>query len=458
MDGRLFEAARTGNVSLLHQLLLENPLILVDCELVSPYENPLHIATKAGQLAFVQQILKQRPGFVRQSNQDGFRPLDIASAIGYVDIVKEITTCHRDVCRLRGREGRTCLHYAAINERVEIIDELLTTCSECVKDVTSLGETALHLALKYYKLEAFTNLVKWLEELGLEELVNSVDKDGNTILHLASVELLLKSSNISSILELNVRNSRGFTATDLLDNSPVDNPNDIRLKEILQFAGALGTETPHNTMINNPKPSTGVPKDWIKYFQFQMERDSPSDTRNALLVVAALIATVTFQAGMNPPSSFILDTPTANSTNTANSAPPPANTPTTRITPAVTSGLLAVVASSGSLVTSNLFVFGNTLSLTASLSIIIYLTNRFPFQRELQIAIFSMIFTYGCAVNSIKPAGAIKYILLGIALILPFLFRWLPQWVKKFWKWLQYRRDQNNSKTAERRLNSSSPL
>ncbi|KAJ0052795.1 hypothetical protein Pint_00075 [Pistacia integerrima] len=371
MDGRLFEAARTADVSLLHQLLLEKPLTLADCQLIFPHENPLHIATKAGQLAFVHQILKHRPDFERQSNQDGFRPLDIASAFG---------------------------------------------SGECVKDVTSLGETALHLALKYYKVEAVTNLVKWLERLGLEELVNSVDKDGNTILHLASVKLLLSSS----ILELNVRNSRGFTAMDLLDNTPVDNPNDVRLKEILQSAGALGTETPHNTLINNPNPSTGVSKDWIKYFQFQMKRDSLSDTRNALLVVAALIATVTFQAGINPPSSFILDTPAANSTNTANSAPPPPQTNITAVVPAVVSGLTVVSGSSGSLVTPNLFLFSNTLGLVASLNIIIYLTSRFPFQRELQIAIFSMMCTYGCAAHHIKPAGAIKYVVLLIALLLPF--------------------------------------
>ncbi|XP_031281818.1 uncharacterized protein LOC116140312 [Pistacia vera] len=398
MDGRLFEAARTGDVSLLHQLLLEKPSILADCQLIFPHENPLNIATKAGQLAFVQQILKHRPDFVRQSNQDGFRPLDIASAFGYVEIVKEITTCYRDVCRLKGREGRTCLHYAAINERVEIIDELL-----------------------------------------------------NTSVQAPSVELLLSSS----ILELNVRNSRGFTAMDLLDNTPIDNPNDVRLKEILQSAGALGTENPHNTLINNPNPSTGVSKDWIKYFQFQMKRDSPSDTRNALLVVAALIATVTFQAGINPPSSFILDTPAANSTNTANSAPPPPQTNIPAVVPAVVSGLTVVSGSSGSLVTPNLFLFSNTLGLVASLNIIIYLTSRFPFQRELQIAIFSMMFTYGCAAHHIKPAGAIKYVVLVIALLLPFLFRWLPRWVRKFWKWLQYRREQNNSEVAERQLNSS---
>lgn len=198
MDGRLFEAARTGNVPLLHQLLFEKPLILADCALFSSQENPLHIAAKAGQLGFMQQVLAQRPDFARQVNADGFRPLDIASAIGYVDIVKEmIKTCPLDVCRLKGRAGRTCLHYATMNERVEIIDELLNSCGECVKDVTSIGETALHLALKYSKLEAFTNLIRWLERLGLEELVNWVDKDGNTILHFAVSRKQLEASSAS---------------------------------------------------------------------------------------------------------------------------------------------------------------------------------------------------------------------------------------------------------------------
>ncbi|XP_031281817.1 ankyrin repeat-containing protein BDA1-like [Pistacia vera] len=448
MDGRLFEAARTGDVSLLHQLLLEKPSILADCQLIFPHENPLNIATKAGQLAFVQQILKHRPDFVRQSNQDGFRPLDIASAFGYVEIVKEITTCYRDVCRLKGREGRTCLHYAAINERVEIIDELLNTSGECVKDVTSLGETALHLALKYYKVEAFTNLVKWLEELGLEELVNSVDKDGNTILHLAvsrkqleSVELLLKSSNISNILELNVRNSRGFTATDLLDNSPVDNPNDIRLKEILQFAGALSTETPHNTMINNPKHSTGVSKDWIKYFQFQMERDSPSDTRNALLVVAALIATVTFQAGMNPPSSFTLGAPAANSTSTTSSAPSPVSTPEKEYNyPGVTSGLLAVFASSGSLVTSNLFYeegrdspanARNVILVVVTLIAAVTIPGGVWQDKDdghapgYGVATAAMLVTYTSALYAVTPDDSLNLMYVLIAAALPFVIRCL---------------------------------
>nr|TKR75019.1 hypothetical protein D5086_0000289690 [Populus alba] len=39
---------------------------------------------------------------------------------------------------------------------------------------------------------------------------------------------------------------------------------------------------------------------WFKRFQYDKERDSPNDARNALLVIATLIAAVTFQAGVNP--------------------------------------------------------------------------------------------------------------------------------------------------------------
>ena len=56
---------------------------------------------------------------------------------------------------------------------------------DCIKDVTALGETALHLSVKFYKFEAFRKLINWLEILGMEELGNSGDEDGNTVMHLA---------------------------------------------------------------------------------------------------------------------------------------------------------------------------------------------------------------------------------------------------------------------------------
>ncbi|KAJ6971951.1 hypothetical protein NC653_032489 [Populus alba x Populus x berolinensis] len=46
---------------------------------------------------------------------------------------------------------------------------------------------------------------------------------------------------------------------------------------------------------------------WFRKFQYNPNRDTPSDARNVLLVVVALIAAVTFQAGVNPPGGVWQD-------------------------------------------------------------------------------------------------------------------------------------------------------
>ncbi|KAL5560529.1 hypothetical protein UlMin_036740 [Ulmus minor] len=430
METKLFEAALSGNVRVLHQLFQENPLILADYSLLAPLENPLHVATKAGHAGFVQEVLKLKPDAARELNKEGFRPLDVASAFGYVEIAKElIVKSGSEICRLEGREGRTALHYAVINGKNEIVDELLS----------------------------LESLFEWMQKLGLEEMVNWGDKDGNTVLHLAvarkqhqGVQLLLRSSNISSTLELNATNLRGLTAMDVIDIL-IETPSDVQLREILHRAGALRAQNSQLQVAvnvpNNQQENTSIveaaKKDWIKYFCFKQERDSPSDTRNALLVVAALIATVTFQAGVNPPSGVNapsgVNPPSGlqvlkGNTNTREAQPPRAyryhpDHPVDNL------GLAALSTGLGSTATaSNWFLLGNSLGLATSVSVIIYLTTGFPFQRELHISIYSMMFAYGWSVNIDQSNKGVRYLILGIAFLVPFLIRWLPRWVRKVLK------------------------
>ncbi|XVF79717.1 hypothetical protein PTKIN_Ptkin15bG0012400 [Pterospermum kingtungense] len=450
---RLFEAARTGNIEVLHDLLGKNPLILTDVALSCSGETPLHVAVKAGELDFVRQILTHKPEFAKEMNKDGYRPLDIAAIAGHIGIVKQLLQIDSQICRLKGKDQRTALHYAAANGRIEIIDELISTCPNSTADVTIHGETALHLAVKNNQFPAFRVLVKRLENLNDRTVINLMDRDGNSVLHLAtarrqydSLELLVGKENVfSGVLEVNATNAKGLTAMDILD-IVMQEPSDIHIRKILQNAMEIESQEVNNSTHLQSSPLKVAKKkqswhdfpeeelkDWFKYFKFQLKRDSPSDTRNVLLVVAALIASVTFQAGLNPSEGLLRRNSQSDTASESN----PDSEFTTRSVPAITSAVALVSAILGSQATSYLFLFGNSFGLTASLSIIIYLTVGFPFQRELLMAIFSMMFTYGCSVYSLTENDGVAYALVTVAFILPFAFRWLPTWVNKAWKWLK---------------------
>ncbi|XP_057495417.1 ankyrin repeat-containing protein BDA1-like [Actinidia eriantha] len=463
VNKELVKAAQTGNIEVLHKMLQENPLMLAEATLSSP-EPILLVATKARQLNFVRELIKHDPDAPRELSNDGFRAMDVASGIGDVEIVKELLKVGAANCRLKGKDGRTAIHYAAAKGRVEVIHQLLESCPDSVNDVTAFGETALHLAVKSHQFDAFRALIQWAERLGFETIVNWPDHDGNTVLHLAAsrkqvetIELLLGKSNAGGgILEVNATNSKGLTPMDVLDII-IESPEDVALKEILQRFGAVIAQdvravTPSPTssrqqiakvVPTNLEPPSDPSKNWFEYFKFKPSRDSPSDARNVLLIVAALIATVTFQAGVNPPSSVLETNNKSAADTTSGNQTPLAPPPPPMFNPTITSGVATVFAITGSGATPYLFLFANSLGFTASLSIIIYLTGGFPFQRELLIAIYAMMFTYGFSVSSITDKEVVTYVILGIASVLPFSLRWLPWWGAKAWNYWRRRHHAN---------------
>ncbi|XP_060673324.1 uncharacterized protein LOC132803798 [Ziziphus jujuba] len=239
-------------------------------------------------------MIRLRTESVRELSKDAFRTLDIASALGHIEIVKEIMlrstgTARKQVCGLKG-EGRTAIHYAAINGKVEVMDELFIASAE------SFGETALHLAVKY-RFEAFKKFIEWMEFLGLEELVNCGDEDGYTVVHLANVQLLLScNSKIAQKLER-------IQLISVFDKSFISNAGAANA-QLQHVAINVANNQEHGPI--QPSPSFQMDpdvvedekkQDGIKYLRFQTQRDSPSDTM-FLPVVAALIAAVTFHAGV----------------------------------------------------------------------------------------------------------------------------------------------------------------
>ncbi|XP_059450797.1 ankyrin repeat-containing protein BDA1-like [Corylus avellana] len=341
MDPRLVEAALNGNAIELQKLLQEDPLALERGSVAVYPETVLHIAAMSGQTEFVRELLKLKPDFATRLNKDGFSAIHLASANGFVETVRELLKFRRELALLKSSDGRTSLHCAAVAGRVQVIRELVGFFPDCIGEVTLRGETALHVAVKYNQFEAFEAMFDILKQINMQEILSAGDEDGNTVLHLAvarklqiqTVKLLCGGDGSQQkAVDVNVTNKSGLTALDVSDviqQMMMGEPTDYMLRDLLLRAGALrvselehiDTAHVHHRQISvtaAPPPQTIWqfllhetsllnPLRFWKALAKEVKK-SPPETRNALLVVAVLIATITYQAILSPPMTFIAAT------------------------------------------------------------------------------------------------------------------------------------------------------
>ncbi|CAI0547946.1 unnamed protein product [Linum tenue] len=437
MERALIEACQAGNVDALHQLLRSNPFLLHSTAACSPQQNPFHVAAIAGHVDFTREMLKLKPEFAGEVNQDGLTALHFAAGNGHLEIVRELVKVNRDLCRVEeGRDGMTALHCAAMKGRVEVIGEILASCPGCVDDVTARRETALHLAVRNSQFGAVKVLTDWMAEKNKREALNFKDEQGNTVLHLAAwkkqrpvIELLL-GNRIAGTLDANAMNHAGLTALDLMLMFPSE-AGDREIIDILQAAGALRasareiptsqhsadhtTVTISNSTLPVPRRRTAEAKELIEYFKFKKGRDSPSEARSALLVIAVLVATATFQIGINPPGGVWQDTHAAGENTTADYTKPHIAGE-------------SVLASANPVAYSMVAVF-NTIGFSTALLMINVLTKRFPLQLELQICMTAMYVAYNTSIITIAPDELKKIVVPSIS-ILPILMGFAVHWAR----------------------------
>ncbi|THG03166.1 hypothetical protein TEA_026398 [Camellia sinensis var. sinensis] len=356
MDRRLIVAAQIGDVDLLLNLIQYNSLILHYVSLTEE-ETPLYIASMAGHLNFVRKILELKPNFAEVLNQDGFSPLHIASVNGYLEIVKELLSLNvnRDLCTLMGRDKRIPLHYAAIK-------------------------------VKNNQIEALRVLVEHLKNIKKEGVLSMEDEHGSTILHLAIL-------GRQAVVEVNSLNKNNLTALDVL-LSFQRRAGDREIEDVLRQASAKRARDLHTSTLaltsQNQGVTTNLSNDWLvtiertlspgrqllDYFKYDKFRDSPSETRNTMLVIAILIATATYQAVLSPPVGFF-----------------------------------------------------------TSLYMINVLTRGFPLQLELQVSMCALATTYDSSMVSMTSNNVLSVLFIAISIALPLVIPIVTVVARNHLKW-----------------------
>ncbi|KAA8533927.1 hypothetical protein F0562_031444 [Nyssa sinensis] len=376
---------------------------LNDLEVVEPSGNRLLTAAELGNCDAVEEKLAREPGCAEEVNADGLTPLHLACREGHVGIVRKLISSSAKLCFKTDKVGGTPLHTAAMNGRVDVIKVLLQACPESVKEVTATGETCLHTAVVYHKGKVVQFLVKWLaERTDYNYLVNGKDYGGNTVLHIATSRkqlqtlkvLLTYNPSISSVVDVNAMNSGGFTALDILDVLPYCGKTDMEIDKLLRRAGALrARDMIHHDAVYACRRGCHQPSniDTIKAI-IKPRREYAC---GVLLVIATMLATVTFRAAFSPPGGNFKEGYVYNYHG---------------------DGTLQLKRSE-SIITSSFLLFNST-GFVASVAIIIFLLHEFPMKPWPQISISTLFGSYMCLIMAISPSKALALLLIALPFLL----------------------------------------
>ncbi|KAK6924794.1 Ankyrin repeat [Dillenia turbinata] len=246
MNEKLWAASEQGDVERLYEQIRQDPCVLESINNQTFAHTPLHEAASRGHTMFMLEVMRLMPSFGTKLNPDGLSPIHLALQIpddSRTPTILQLIRANRDVIRVKGRMGMTALHSVAHSGDINLLAEFLKACPESIEDLTDKFETALHVAVKNENVDAVKVIVGWLK-YGCKVL----RKAGATK---AAGPSLARCS---------------------------------RLPYFLKFTITFGEAW------------------WLLFYQLEIMADH---TRNALLVVAVLIATATYQVGLNPPDALL---------------------------------------------------------------------------------------------------------------------------------------------------------
>ncbi|CAL9232392.1 unnamed protein product [Arabidopsis halleri] len=159
---------------------------------------------------------------------------------------------------------------------------------------------------------AFKVLLGWIKRVNRKEILDWKDEDGNTVFHIAaSINQTEVMKLLRKTVKVKARNLDGKTAMDILQTH--QSPCFPVARKLLKSAKErlfCGSTTTLAGYLSKNLSFIEKRNNLLGLSNLSMTKDrsiNASDPRNAILVVAILIVTATYQAGLSPPGGFWQD-------------------------------------------------------------------------------------------------------------------------------------------------------
>ncbi|KAG6499712.1 protein ACCELERATED CELL DEATH 6-like [Zingiber officinale] len=289
----LYMAAERGLLGIVENMLMLYPAV----SHVGPRgQTALHAAVLRSDKISMAIIEKNR-SYLKHQDASESTPLHFAAASGNADMLGLLLQQDASAGYMQDKDGFAIIHIAASVGNLNMIKKILEHCPDALEQKNNEGRNFVHVAVEKKNL----NVVEYVlnSSPSAKDLLNEQDHEGNTPLHLAVRARHLKIIRVllsCKIADSALTNSSGFTPVDLA-SSILTTKICFQTHYIMEALISYGSRF-------CPRRFDRITIHWLIRRRDEGIDDQSRALVNNLVIVAVLIATVSFAAAFTLPGGY----------------------------------------------------------------------------------------------------------------------------------------------------------